>query len=217
MKKVKMTAAIAIVGLAIVLMTAAPKVLAAIHPGHDSHAGHDHQHAGHDQHAAMGKMDMKQSPKPAMLTLESINSAHLPMVIESLHHAVMAVESGDKTAALTELKKAAKMLAEIRQTIAGLVKPQLANTSCPIMGGQIRPDNIRETLLRDYEGQKVAFCCAGCPSTWDKFSDAQKDAKLAIVAVKEAVWTCSMHPQIRQSKPGTCSICNMNLMQSKTQ
>ena len=30
----------------------------------------------------------------------------------------------------------------------------------------------------DYKGRKVAFCCAGCPSTWDKLSDPQKQAKV---------------------------------------
>ena len=33
-------------------------------------------------------------------------------------------------------------------------------------------------LVRDYEGQKVAFCCAGCPAAWDQLSDADKQAKL---------------------------------------
>ena len=29
----------------------------------------------------------------------------------------------------------------------------------------------------------------------------------------EAVWTCSMHPQIRQGEPGDCAICGMDLIQ----
>lgn len=29
----------------------------------------------------------------------------------------------------------------------------------------------------------------------------------------ETVWTCSMHPQIRQSEPGDCPICGMDLIQ----
>ncbi|MGH1434195.1 MAG: efflux RND transporter periplasmic adaptor subunit [Lewinella sp.] len=29
----------------------------------------------------------------------------------------------------------------------------------------------------------------------------------------EAIWTCSMHPQIRQSEPGDCAICGMDLIQ----
>lgn len=30
--------------------------------------------------------------------------------------------------------------------------------------------------------------------------------------VKEEIWTCSMHPQIRQPKPGKCPICAMDLI-----
>jgi Cu(I)/Ag(I) efflux system membrane fusion protein len=31
-------------------------------------------------------------------------------------------------------------------------------------------------------------------------------------AAKEEIWTCSMHPQIRQPKPGKCPICGMDLI-----
>jgi len=31
-------------------------------------------------------------------------------------------------------------------------------------------------------------------------------------AASETIWTCSMHPQIRQSKPGQCPICAMDLI-----
>ncbi|MEX1001093.1 MAG: efflux RND transporter periplasmic adaptor subunit [Crocinitomicaceae bacterium] len=32
------------------------------------------------------------------------------------------------------------------------------------------------------------------------------------VTDKEQIWTCSMHPQIRQSEPGNCPICGMELI-----
>ncbi|MCK5057414.1 MAG: efflux RND transporter periplasmic adaptor subunit [Candidatus Aminicenantes bacterium] len=34
----------------------------------------------------------------------------------------------------------------------------------------------------------------------------------ASTAAKEQVWTCSMHPQIRQPKPGQCPLCGMDLV-----
>ena len=52
------------------------------------------------------------------------------------------------------------------------------NARCPIMGGK-----PTEALTRDYNGQKVGFCCAMCPGQWDKLSDADKAARLAKVAV----------------------------------
>lgn len=34
----------------------------------------------------------------------------------------------------------------------------------------------------------------------------------SIESVKEQIYTCSMHPQIRQNKPGVCPICSMELI-----
>jgi hypothetical protein len=59
--------------------------------------------------------------------------------------------------------------------------PEIAvvNTTCPITGGALSPDGVVERLTRDYKGQKIGFCCDGCPETWDKLTDAEKDAELA--------------------------------------
>jgi hypothetical protein len=48
------------------------------------------------------------------------------------------------------------------------------------MGSTITPEKVTKELTRDYKGQKVGFCCAGCPAAWDKLPDSEKDAKLAI-------------------------------------
>ena len=52
------------------------------------------------------------------------------------------------------------------------------NTHCPIMGSPIDPAKVPTSLTRDYKGQKVAFCCGGCPGQWDKLTDEEKAAKL---------------------------------------
>ncbi len=57
----------------------------------------------------------------------------------------------------------------------------LVNSRCPIMGSAIKPESVTANLTRDYKGQKIGFCCAGCPSAWDKLTDAQKQAKLSAV------------------------------------
>jgi hypothetical protein len=133
------------------------------------------------QHGQMGKMNMKHSMTAETLSLEKIHSEHLPMVFLSIDKATKAVESGDKQTALAQLHKAQKMLVTIYGALGKQVKPQFANNRCPIMGAPINPNKISKNLIRDYKGQKVAFCCAGCPSTWDKLTDAQKQAKLAKV------------------------------------
>ncbi len=66
------------------------------------------------------------------------------------------------------------------------IKPKFVNSKCPIRGSTIEPDKVTKDLIREYKGQKVAFCCKGCPAKWDKLSDAQRDAKLAKAKPKSA-------------------------------
>ena len=58
-------------------------------------------------------------------------------------------------------------------------KVEFVNSKCPIMGKPIDPATVPANLVKDFAGQKVAFCCAGCPAAWDKLSDVEKIAKLA--------------------------------------
>jgi pectinesterase len=69
---------------------------------------------------------------------------------------------------------------------AAAVKPgwKVVNNVCPIMGTKIDPAKVPDSLIRDYKGQKVGFCCSDCPKDWDSLSDAQKDAKLQAVLPK---------------------------------
>jgi len=117
----------------------------------------------------------------ATASIEQIYSRDLPLVIQSIGQAVKAIESGDKQTELAELTKAVTMLATIHEALGKHVKPQLANSRCPIMGSAIKPDSIAANLTRDYNNQKVGFCCGQCPSAWDKLTDAEKQAKLSAV------------------------------------
>lgn len=40
----------------------------------------------------------------------------------------------------------------------------------------------------------------------------QEHKLTSVVEQKEEIWTCSMHPQIRQARPGKCPICGMDLI-----
>ena len=174
--------------------------------------------AGTEHHGQMPKMNMKHSMMAGTLSLEKIHTENLPIVILSIDKAAKAVESGDKKTALAELHKARKMLIAIYEAIGTQVKPQFVNNRCPMMGSPINPEKVASNLIRDYKGQKVAFCCAGCPSMWDKLPNALKQAKLAKVKpTLQKVWTCSMHPQIKLPRPGSCPVCNMKLIAVSTQ
>ncbi len=161
----------------------------------------------------MQKMVMEKGVKAASLSLERVHSSHLPSLALSIERALKAVERGDKKTALRELNKAKKMVGEINVAISKHVKPKFVNVRCPIMGAPINPNKVSKDLIREYKGQKIAFCCKGCPSQWDELGNAEKMAKLAKARVTvQEVWTCSMHPQIKRSKAGSCPICNMRLI-----
>lgn len=61
---------------------------------------------------------------------------------------------------------------------AAPAKAPYADVRCPIMGSPIKGP-VADNLVRTYEGQKVAFSCAGCPAAWDTLSDAEEAGKLA--------------------------------------
>jgi hypothetical protein len=120
----------------------------------------------------------KSHANTATLNLDTIHSRELPFAMLSIDKAAKAVESGDKKTIVAELYKAQKTLLAIYRALGTHVKPQFANNRCPIMGSPINPDKVVQNLIRNYKGQKVAFCCGGCPSAWDRLTDAQKHAKL---------------------------------------
>ena len=65
---------------------------------------------------------------------------------------------------------------------------------------------------QQYSGQIYYFCSSGCKA---KFSAAPADyldgAVISAMAATDAIYTCPMHPQIRQAGPGSCPICGMAL------
>lgn len=82
-------------------------------------------------------------------------------------------------------------------------------------------------IFRKKQTYYIAFALGGFLLGWLLFSDGassgQADGKEEVAhnhdhgsEQKEAeVWTCSMHPQIRQDKPGKCPICAMDLIPLK--
>ena len=57
----------------------------------------------------------------------------------------------------------------------------------------------------------IAFVLGYLVRGW-RVSSLQSTEHIHAAQDKEQIWTCSMHPQIRQSKPGKCPICFMDLV-----
>jgi P-type Cu+ transporter len=66
----------------------------------------------------------------------------------------------------------------------------------------------------DYDGKTFHFCGGGCQAKFEadpaRYA-ARGGEKMAEAASEGALYTCPMHPEIRQLGPGSCPICGMAL------
>jgi P-type Cu+ transporter len=81
----------------------------------------------------------------------------------------------------------------------------------PVCGMKVDP--ARSAHKHAYHGRLFYFCSAGCRTKFAKepqtfLSKAEREPQTAAAAT---IYTCPMHPQIRQAKPGPCPICGMAL------
>src|SRR5690606_7139274 len=64
-----------------------------------------------------------------------------------------------------------------------------------------------------HAGHDYHFCSAGCRTKFvaDPQRYLDKSAAPAADVPPGSVWTCPMHPEVRQDHPGACPICGMGL------
>ena len=81
----------------------------------------------------------------------------------------------------------------------------------PVCGMTVDPE--KTTHHAEHAGHAYHFCSARCRTKFVADPDAYVSAKPrpAPMATPGAMWTCPMHPEIRQEGPGTCPICGMAL------
>ncbi len=79
----------------------------------------------------------------------------------------------------------------------------------PVCGMTVDPHTAKHRA--DYRGHPYYFCSAGCRTKF--VADPQKylGTRAPEPVVEGAIYTCPMHPEIRQSGPGACPICGMAL------
>jgi len=82
----------------------------------------------------------------------------------------------------------------------------------PVCGMTINPNTSRHRY--EFKGQNYYFCSAGCRAKFTadprKYLAGLQTSKTE-AAPEGAIYTCPMHPQIRQLGPGSCPICGMAL------
>jgi len=143
------------------------------HQGKDPRAGH----AAATQPGEAGKAC-------PMCSLRAERAGRLTEAIQALREAAKAADGGNAAAASAGIAKALDLLAPCQEAMKGPCpmcaahKGGIVNARCPIMGTQLDPAKVPAELTREFRGQKVGFCCGGCPAAWDKLTDQDKQAKL---------------------------------------
>jgi P-type Cu+ transporter len=82
----------------------------------------------------------------------------------------------------------------------------------PVCGMTVNPETSKHRF--EYRGETFHFCSAGCRTKFvaapEKYLDQSKPRESA-PAPEGTIYTCPMHPEIRQTGPGSCPICGMAL------
>ena len=82
----------------------------------------------------------------------------------------------------------------------------------PVCGMEVDPATSKHSFK--YREETYHFCSAGCRSKFEAAPEqylGNKDEKRPAQVPAGTIYTCPMHPQIRQAGPGNCPICGMAL------
>ena len=85
----------------------------------------------------------------------------------------------------------------------------------PVCGMPVSPGEA--SVRYEYEGETYFFCSPHCRATFEqdptRFVKARTGSEEKTVgrATAGTVYTCPMHPEVRQDQPGTCPLCGMAL------
>jgi Cu+-exporting ATPase len=83
----------------------------------------------------------------------------------------------------------------------------------PVCGMRVDPDAAKHRA--DHAGRSYYFCSAGCRTKFladpQRFLASKEELPPPPPVPEGTVYTCPMHPEIRQMGPGSCPICGMAL------
>jgi len=81
----------------------------------------------------------------------------------------------------------------------------------PVCGMTVDPATSRHRF--EHAGTVFHFCCAGCRTKFaaEPAKYLAKQEQPSVPASPGTIYTCPMHPEIRQIGPGSCPICGMAL------
>ena len=92
----------------------------------------------------------------------------------------------------------------------GSAGEDVATAVDPVCGMKVDPHTAKHRA--SHRGRTYYFCCAGCREKFETHPARYlEDREWAEEAPAGTIYTCPMHPEIRQPGPGSCPICGMAL------
>jgi Cu+-exporting ATPase len=82
-------------------------------------------------------------------------------------------------------------------------------TTDPVCGMKVDPTTSKHRF--EHQGATFHFCSASCRTRFAASPQSYLKSKAAAPAKAGTIYTCPMHPEIRQQGPGSCPICGMAL------
>jgi P-type Cu+ transporter len=79
----------------------------------------------------------------------------------------------------------------------------------PVCGMTVDP--VKSPYSHAAHSQTYHFCSAGCRTKFAADPHKYLEKHPAPAAIEDAIYTCPMHPEVRQVGPGNCPICGMAL------
>ena len=153
-------------------------------------AGHNHHH--HDAPAKGGVID----PVCGMTVDPNAGKPHADYQGQTYHFCC----NGCRT----------KFLADPQKYLAKRApEPKAAGEIDPVCGMMVDPQTAQHRA--DYSGHTYFFCAAGCKTKFTADPQKYLGKREPEPVVEGAIYTCPMHPEIRQVGPGPCPICGMAL------
>ena len=87
--------------------------------------------------------------------------------------------------------------------------PAASGVLDPVCGMTVDPHAAKHRA--EYHGHPYYFCSAGCKTKFVADPEKYLGEREPEPVIEGAIYTCPMHPEIRQEGPGTCPICGMAL------
>lgn len=76
-----------------------------------------------------------------------------------------------------------------------------------VCGMEVEPARTRHHV--NHNVHELHFCSAGCETKFEADPERYLAPPVPVDAPERTIWTCPMHPEVRQDHPGACPICGM--------